>query len=32
VDTVALYNNPEWKYAENEVPVNIRRPMIPLDK
>ncbi|CAO3645597.1 unnamed protein product [Mucor hiemalis] len=31
-DTVALYNNPEWKYPKDEVPVNIRRPLIPLEK
>jgi hypothetical protein len=30
VDTVALYNNPEWKYAIDKVPVNIRRPTTPL--
>ncbi|EPB91487.1 hypothetical protein HMPREF1544_01618 [Mucor circinelloides 1006PhL] len=26
VDTNALYNHPEWKYPEDNVPVNIRQP------
>ncbi|KAG2193087.1 hypothetical protein INT46_011877 [Mucor plumbeus] len=30
VDTNALYNHPEWKYPENDVPVNIRQPITPL--
>ncbi|KAI8971800.1 hypothetical protein BDF20DRAFT_886517 [Mycotypha africana] len=30
VDTVALYNHPEWKYPEDKVPVNIRKPLSPL--
>jgi hypothetical protein len=30
VNTVELYNNPDWKYYEDQVPVNIRRPMTPL--
>lgn len=27
VDTNALYNHPEWKYPEDNVPVNIRQPI-----
>ncbi|KAI9264548.1 hypothetical protein EDC94DRAFT_634444 [Helicostylum pulchrum] len=29
-DTIALYNHPEWKYHEDNVPVNIRKPTTPL--
>lgn len=32
INTVELYNHPEWKYAVDQVPVNIRRPLVPLDK
>ncbi|KAI9469769.1 MAG: hypothetical protein EXX96DRAFT_380914 [Benjaminiella poitrasii] len=30
VDTIALYNHPEWKYPKDNVPVNIRMPIVPL--
>lgn len=29
-DTVALYNHPEWKYEQDKVPANLRRPSTPL--
>jgi hypothetical protein len=32
INTVELYNHPEWKYAVDQVPVNIRRPLVPLEK
>ncbi|OBZ90529.1 hypothetical protein A0J61_01432 [Choanephora cucurbitarum] len=30
IDTIALYNHPEWKYPEDSIPVNLRKPSIPL--
>jgi hypothetical protein len=26
VDTIDLYYHPEWKYPEDKVPVNLRKP------
>lgn len=26
-DTLDLYQHPEWKYPENNIPVNIRQPL-----
>ncbi|KAI7902094.1 uncharacterized protein BX663DRAFT_81485 [Cokeromyces recurvatus] len=27
VDTIVLYNHPEWKYPQDKIPINIRKPL-----